>query len=175
MTGVPKIFLAITLMTIRIPSAGSLKDRRHVVKSLIDLLRKRLNVSVSDLGPDNTWDLAYIAVASVTSSAKEAESLLDAVERSVLSAEAKNGFEIINFDREVEYYGQIKVERVNKEMMREISEFLLNNTKDPTLKKAVITEVRCTNDLSLAKVYFTSIDKSELEEIGKSLNNLAGP
>ncbi len=69
---------------------------------------------------------------------------------------------------------KLRVERVNKEMMREISEFLLNNTKDPTLKKAVITEVRCTNDLSLAKVYFTSIDKSELEEIGKSLNNLAG-
>jgi len=108
MTGVPKIFLAITLMTVRIPSAGSLKDRRHVVKSLVDLLRKRLNVSVSDLGPDNTWDLAYIAVASITSSAKEAEGLLDAVERNVLSAEAKNGFEIINFDREVEYYGQIK-------------------------------------------------------------------
>ncbi len=69
---------------------------------------------------------------------------------------------------------KLRVERVNKEMMREISEFLLNNTKDPTLKKAVITEVRCTNDLSMAKVYFTSIDKSELEEIGKSLNNLAG-
>jgi len=69
---------------------------------------------------------------------------------------------------------KLRIERVNKEMMREISEFLLNNTKDPTLKKAVITEVRCTNDLSLAKVYFTSIDKSELEEIGKSLNNLAG-
>jgi len=69
---------------------------------------------------------------------------------------------------------KLRVERVNKEMMREISELLLNNTKDPTLKKAVITEVRCTNDLSLAKVYFTSIDKSELEEIGKSLNNLAG-
>ena len=58
---------------------------------------------------------------------------------------------------------RLRVERVNKEIMRGISEFLLNNTKDPALKKVVITEVRCTNDLSLAKVYFTSIDKSELE------------
>ncbi|HXK99561.1 MULTISPECIES: DUF503 domain-containing protein [Acetomicrobium] len=104
----PKIFLATILMTLRIPSAGSLKDRRHVVKSLIDLLRKRLNVSVTDLGPDNTWDLAYIAVASVTSSAKEAEAMLDAVERHVLLAEAKNGFEVISFDREVECYGQVE-------------------------------------------------------------------
>jgi uncharacterized protein YlxP (DUF503 family) len=108
MIGMPKIFLATILMTLRIPSAGSLKDRRHVVKSLIDLLRKRLNVSVTDLGPDNTWDLAYIAVASVTSSAKEAEAMLDAVERHVLLAEAKNGFEVISFDREVECYGQIE-------------------------------------------------------------------
>lgn len=108
MIGMPKIFLATILMTLRIPSAGSLKDRRHVVKSLVDLLRKRLNVSVTDLGPDNTWDLAYIAVASVTSSAKEAEAMLDAVERHVLLAEAKNGFEVISFDREVECYGQIE-------------------------------------------------------------------
>ncbi|MBP8675045.1 DUF503 domain-containing protein [Acetomicrobium sp.] len=108
MIGMPKIFLATILMTLRIPSAGSLKDRRHVVKSLIDLLRKRLNVSVTDLGPDNTWDLAYIAVASVTSSAKEAEAMLDAVERHVLLAEAKNGFEVISFDREVECYGQVE-------------------------------------------------------------------
>ncbi|HOB10151.1 MAG: 30S ribosome-binding factor RbfA [Acetomicrobium sp.] len=69
---------------------------------------------------------------------------------------------------------RLRVERVNKEIMRGISEFLLNNTKDPALKKVVITEVRCTNDLSLAKVYFTSIDKSELEEISKSLDNLSG-
>ncbi|HPT65471.1 MAG TPA: DUF503 domain-containing protein [Acetomicrobium sp.] len=108
MIGMPKIFLATILMTLRIPSAGSLKDRRHVVKSLVDLLRKRLNVSVTDLGPDNTWDLAYIAVASVTSSAKEAEAMLDAVERHVLLAEAKNGFEVISFDREVECYGQVE-------------------------------------------------------------------
>jgi len=108
MIGMPKIFLATILMTLRIPSAGSLKDRRHVVKSLVDLLRKRLNVSVTDLGPDNTWDLAYIAVVSVTSSVKEAEVLLDAVERHILLAEAKNGFEVISFDREVECYGQIE-------------------------------------------------------------------
>ncbi len=108
MIGMPKIFLATILMTLRIPSAGSLKDRRHVVKSLVDLLRKRLNVSVTDLGPDNTWDLAYIAVASVTSSAKEAEAMLDAVERHGLLAEAKNGFEVISFDREVECYGQVE-------------------------------------------------------------------
>jgi len=69
---------------------------------------------------------------------------------------------------------KLRIERVNKEMMREISEFLVNNAKDPTLKKAVITEVRCTNDLSIAKVYFTSIDKSDLKEIGDSLNSLAG-
>lgn len=108
MRDIPKLFIAVVIMTVKIPSAGSLKDRRQVVKSLTDLLKKRLNVSVVDLGPDNIWDLAYIAVVSASASAKEAESLLDAVERHVLLAEAKNGFEIINFDREVECYGQIE-------------------------------------------------------------------
>ncbi len=48
-----------------ISDAASLKDRRRVVKSLLDRLAHRHNVSVADMGPDNSPTQAELAVVTV--------------------------------------------------------------------------------------------------------------
>ena len=50
----------------------------------------------------------------------------------------------------------IKMERLNNTFVEKISEILHNDIKDKDVKFVTITEVRITNDLSFAKVYFTS-------------------
>lgn len=53
-----------------IPGALTLKDRRSVVKSIIERLRGRFNLSVSDLDSgQNGADRAVIGMAAVTNSA----------------------------------------------------------------------------------------------------------
>ena len=57
---------------------------------------------------------------------------------------------------------QIKQKRIESQMIKEISDILMN---DNTLKSVTITGCEVTNDLSFAKVYFTSfIDRVKILE-----------
>ena len=55
-------------LEIRIDHAQSLKDRRHVVRSLKDQLRQSFNVSVAELDEAVTWQSATIGVAAISRS-----------------------------------------------------------------------------------------------------------
>jgi len=68
----------------------------------------------------------------------------------------------------------IKIERINSNMVKEISYILANEIKDNDIKFVTITEVKTTNDLSFAKVYFTVLDETRKEETLKALNNASG-
>ena len=60
---------------------------------------------------------------------------------------------------------QIKQKRIESQMIKEISDILMNEARDNTLKSVTITGCEVTNDLSFAKVYFTSfIDRVKILE-----------
>ena len=66
---------------------------------------------------------------------------------------------------------QIKLKKIGSEIVREVSDILENKCRDKLMHTFTITGCDVTNDLSFAKVYFTSmldVDKkvleSELEE-----------
>ena len=71
---------ALTL-ELRIEDAHSLKDKRHVVRGLKDRLRHKFNVSVAEIGSQDVWQHAVIAVVAVASDREYAEQLLGAVEK----------------------------------------------------------------------------------------------
>ena len=66
----------------------------------------------------------------------------------------------------------LKGERVASDMQRELGNILLLEAKDEDFKNVTITDVEVTNDLSFAKIYFTTIDNRE--KVEKDLNNAAG-
>lgn len=66
---------------IRIPDARSLKDRRQVVRSLLDGARHRFGVSAAEVGGQGTWQRATLGFAVVASEARLAEETLDAIDR----------------------------------------------------------------------------------------------
>jgi len=66
---------------IRIPEAHSLKDRRQVVRSLLDGARHRFGVSAAEVGGQDTWQRATLGFAVVASEARLAEETLDAIDR----------------------------------------------------------------------------------------------
>lgn len=53
-----------------------------------------------------------------------------------------------------------KIERINSNLQREISYLISNEVKNPHVKFVTITAVDTTNDLSYAKVYFTTLNDS---------------
>lgn len=66
----------------------------------------------------------------------------------------------------------LKGDRVASDMQRELGNILLLEAKDEDFKHVTITDCDVTNDLSFAKIYFTTTD--DREKVEKDLNNAAG-
>ncbi len=65
---------------------------------------------------------------------------------------------------------KLKGERVASDIMREISKILLTEIKDEDLKNVTITYATVTNDLSFAKIYFTTLDDYKKEKVIHDMN-----
>ena len=63
----------------------------------------------------------------------------------------------------------VKIERINDNLQEAISYIIFQEVKNPNIKFVTITAVNTTNDLSYAKVYFTTLgDKIETLKALKS-------
>jgi uncharacterized protein YlxP (DUF503 family) len=71
------MFVAVALVELHIEYAQSLKEKRMVVKSLRDKLRRRFEVSAAEVGLNDVHQRARLAVSFVTGSKTMAESLLE--------------------------------------------------------------------------------------------------
>ena len=68
----------------------------------------------------------------------------------------------------------IKIDRINHSMIREISYILEREIKNKNIKFVTITDVKVTNDLSFAKVYFTVLNEENKIETLKALKQASG-
>ncbi|MFZ0059560.1 MAG: DUF503 domain-containing protein [Acidimicrobiales bacterium] len=66
-----------------IDSSRSLKDKRAVVRHLLDTARRRFAVSASEVGHHDKWQRAELGFAVVAADAAHVTEVLDAVERFV--------------------------------------------------------------------------------------------
>jgi hypothetical protein len=81
---------------IRVLDARSLKDKRQVVKSLVEGARRRFGVAAAEVGAQDSWQRARLGFAVVSSSAHQAELVLDEVDRFVWS---RGGVEVVAAER----------------------------------------------------------------------------
>lgn len=63
---------------LRLPESFSLKDKRRVVKSLLDRLHQRFNLSAAEVGHQEHHKLAELAVACVATDSTHANQILQA-------------------------------------------------------------------------------------------------
>jgi uncharacterized protein len=73
--------IGVLTLDIHVEDSHSLKEKRHVVKSLKDRLRERFNVSVAEIDGLDSWQSAVVAAVTVSSDRIRAEQVLQAVER----------------------------------------------------------------------------------------------
>jgi uncharacterized protein len=70
---------------LHLPHAHSLKDKRSVVRPILEGCRRRFAVAAAEVGHQDLWQRATLGMATVSSSAAHAGDVLDAVERFVWS------------------------------------------------------------------------------------------
>jgi uncharacterized protein YlxP (DUF503 family) len=83
-------------MQIRIVNARSLKDKRQIVKSVLEGARRRFAVSAAEVGQQEARQRGVLGFAVVAPSASHAEEVIDAVDRYVWS---RLDLEIVSAER----------------------------------------------------------------------------
>lgn len=72
-------------VTVRIPNSSSLKEKRSVVRHLVEASRQRFGVSASEVEEHDRRQVAVLGFAAVAPSVHRAGELLDRTERYVWS------------------------------------------------------------------------------------------
>ena len=67
------------LITLRLPENHSLKEKRRVVKSVIERMKNRFGVAAAEVGSNDLWQIAEIGVTCVSSSSAHASDILASV------------------------------------------------------------------------------------------------
>ena len=60
------VLVGVCSIKLIIQESNSLKEKRHILKSIIERLKSRFNISVAETGLNDKWQLAEIGIAFVS-------------------------------------------------------------------------------------------------------------
>jgi hypothetical protein len=73
------VFVGVLQVTIALERARSLKEKRQVVKSVLDRLRSQFNVSAAEVEDMDVWKSAGLAFSAVSNDSSHVRGLLQKV------------------------------------------------------------------------------------------------
>lgn len=79
------MIVGISSFELHLPASRSLKDKRRVVKSMVDRIHQRFRVSVAETDFHDLHQRAEISMAAVTNGEGEMEKLMEEIHRLVES------------------------------------------------------------------------------------------
>jgi uncharacterized protein len=95
----PLMPVGLLTLELHIPDAQSLKDKRQVLRSLKDKLRREFNVAVAELEHNDTWQRSVVGVVTLSNEEKHVkevlQKVLDAADRILGSFLINQAIEII--------------------------------------------------------------------------------
>ncbi len=92
------MFVGILKICIHIPYARSLKEKRQILKKLVDNVRNKFPVSVAEVDFMDMWQRAGIGISIVSNDSKTLESLIDRIS---LYVETNFDCQITEVDKEI--------------------------------------------------------------------------
>jgi uncharacterized protein len=90
--------IGLLTLEIYIPDARSLKDKRQVLRSLKDRLRRRFNIAIAELEGQETWQRALVGVVAISADTRHLE---DSLERVANESERLLGRDLVGSTVEV--------------------------------------------------------------------------
>ena len=88
--------VGVVQLELHIPTSRSLKEKRAVLRPIVEGLRHRFQISVAEVGYQDKWQRALVGMAVVSDSYGHAAEVVDNVERWVWS---KPEVEVTRFER----------------------------------------------------------------------------
>jgi len=92
------MIVGLLTLDLHIPEANSLKSKRLVIKSLIDRVKNKFNVSISEVDAQNLWQRSVIGIAYVANETKIINQVFEKIRTLVLNT---HSVEMINSTMEM--------------------------------------------------------------------------
>ncbi|MDI3548292.1 MAG: uncharacterized protein PWR10_1944 [Halanaerobiales bacterium] len=92
------MLIGIARIEIYIPMATSLKEKRRVIKGLIDKARNKFNIAIAEVDNNDLWKNATIGIVTISNERAYIDKLLS---RIINFIERFDRMEIINYSIEV--------------------------------------------------------------------------
>ena len=73
------MILGTAQLLIQIPEAQSLKDRRRVIRSIVQRVRARFDVAIAEIDDQQYWQSARIGLVAVSNSSKHVDEVIQQV------------------------------------------------------------------------------------------------
>ena len=73
-----KVSIGVARVILHLPESGSLKAKRQVISGLLRRLRQELKVAAAEVGELDRWQLAEIAIVTVSGDSRQADRVLAA-------------------------------------------------------------------------------------------------
>ena len=93
------MFVGVLQVELSIPGSFSLKEKRHVLKGLLERLRRDFGVSAAEVDRMDVWNSAIVGVAVVSNDARKAQGrlqqVLNSLERSRDAVVADSQIEVL--------------------------------------------------------------------------------
>ncbi len=77
------MYVAVCQMTLHIGMSASLKDKRQVVRSVLQRVRNQFEVAAAEVGTQESWQVATLGLSCVSGSAKHAQEVIERAARYV--------------------------------------------------------------------------------------------
>jgi len=98
------MFVGILSLTLYLPEPGSLKSKRHLLRSAIDRVKAKFNVSISEVAENDLWQRSVVGVAAVGNDHAFVNETLDKVAGFVASMHGGQ-IQVIDRSLTIESYG----------------------------------------------------------------------
>ena len=98
MVGLVKMFTAICKLELLLVESTSLKEKRRIVRSIIERLKNRFNISIAEVGRLETLRRATLGLALVSNETAYLERTLNKI---INFVEEDHRVQLIDLDREI--------------------------------------------------------------------------
>ena len=88
------------MVTLHLEASGSLKDKRQVIRSLQERLRRQFNVAVAEVEEQDAWQTAVLGLVVVSNEAGHAARQIDRIVKSI--EETRLDAEVV--DRQIDVF-----------------------------------------------------------------------
>lgn len=92
------MIVGVCTLKLKIYESNSLKEKRQVTKSIIGRIQSRFNVSIGEIGLNDSWQTSIIGFSCVTNDTQHANQIISKVLKFI---DRDNRVEIIDYDIEI--------------------------------------------------------------------------